>query len=212
MRRTCHSSFKPTALIFAALVWVAPWNCSAVAQTLNDAARADKQWAQKIEKDGLPNLHRVTDALYRGAQPTEQGFRELRKMGVRTVVSLRSFHSDRKLIGATPLAYEHIYMKAWHPEDEEIVRFLRIVTDPARQPVFLHCQHGADRTGTMCAIYRVVVCGWTKDEAIKEMTEGKFGFWEKWQNLVKYIRELDVDEIRRKAELGVNSAPQKGSR
>jgi protein tyrosine/serine phosphatase len=170
----------------------------AVAQT--PEARRTKLWAEKIQKDGLPNLHRVTDTLYRGAQPDEQGFRELRKMGVRTVVSLRSFHSDRKLIGSTRLAYEHIYMKAWHPEDEEVVRFLQIVTDPARQPVFVHCQHGADRTGTMCAIYRIAVCGWTKDEAIAEMTEGGFGFWEKWQNLVKYIRNLDVDALKRRAE------------
>lgn len=179
---------------------------AAVAQT--PEARRIKPWAEKMQKDGLPNLHRVTDTLYRGAQPDEQGFRELRKMGVRTVVSLRSFHSDRKLIGSTRLAYEHIYMKAWHPEDEEVVRFLQIVTDPARQPVFVHCQHGADRTGTMCAIYRIAVCGWTKDEAIAEMTEGGFGFWEKWQNLVKYIRNLDIDALKRRAEIAEDKPPR----
>ena len=72
---------------------------------------AGSQWATASEKPGLPNLHRVTDDLYRGAQPSAEGMRQLKKMGVRTVVNLRSFHSDRDEIGDTGLAYEHIYMK-----------------------------------------------------------------------------------------------------
>jgi len=153
-------------------------------------------WAAPLERPGLPNLHKVSETLYRGAQPTAEGMRELKRMGIRTVINLRSFHSDRDEIAQTGLAYEHIYMKAWHPEDKEVIRFLQIVTDPQRTPVFVHCQHGADRTGTMCAIYRIAVQGWTKDEAIREMTEGGFGYHEAWQNLVTYIRNLDVERIK----------------
>jgi len=90
--------------------------------------------ATTIERPGLPNLHKVSPVLFRGAQPTAVGMRELKKLGVRTVVNLRSFHSDQNEIGDTVLAYEHISMKSWHPEVEDIVRFLRIVTDPNRTP------------------------------------------------------------------------------
>ena len=123
---------------------------------------------------------------------------ELKKMGIRTVINLRAFHSDRDEIGETGLAYEHIYMKAWHPEDEDVVRFLQIVTDEDRTPVFVHCEHGADRTGAMCAVYRVIVEGWSTDEAVREMTEGKFGFHGAWENLADYLNELDLDDIRRR--------------
>jgi len=160
-----------------------------------------RPWAAPLTRGGLPNLHKVSATLYRGAQPTAEGMRELKKMGVKTVVNLRSFHSDRDEIGQTPLAYEHITMKAWHAEDKEIVRFLRIVTDESRTPVFVHCQHGADRTGTMCAIYRIAVEGWTKGEAIREMTEGGYGFHEGWQNLIEYIRKLDIQDTKRRAGL-----------
>ena len=34
-------------------------------------------WAQKIERPGLPNLHQVTTNLFRGAQPTAEGMKEL---------------------------------------------------------------------------------------------------------------------------------------
>jgi len=159
-------------------------------------APATREWAVAIEKSGLPNLHRVSADLYRGAQTTEEGMRELKAMGIKTVVNLRSFHSDRDEIGDTDLAYEHLYVKAWHPEKKEVARFLQIVTDKNRAPVFVHCQHGADRTGLMCAAYRVAVCGWTKEEAIQEMREGNFGFHEVWKNIVKYMNDLDVESIK----------------
>jgi protein tyrosine/serine phosphatase len=90
-------------------------------------------------------------------------------------------------------------MKAWHPEEEDVVRFLQIVTNPKRSPVIVHCQHGADRTGTMCAIYRVAVQGWSKEEALKEMTQGGFGFHGIWENLIRWINGLDIEEIKKKA-------------
>ena len=96
------------------------------------------------------------------------GLRALKAMGVKTVVNLRKFHSDRDEIGDTGLAYEHMYVNALHPEDKEVVRFLQIAADASRRPVFVHCQHGSDRTGLMCAAYRVVVQGWSKQEAIAE--------------------------------------------
>jgi protein tyrosine/serine phosphatase len=164
-------------------------------------AIAKRGWARRLELPGTPNLHKVSEHLYRGAQPSAEGMRQLKKLGVKTVVNLRSFHSDQDEIGDTALAYEHIYMKTWHPEDKEVVRFLQIVTDPNRVPVFVHCQRGADRTGTMCAIYRIAVEGWSKREAVEEMTRGGFGFFSGWQGLVDYIRKLDVEQTKKRAGL-----------
>lgn len=155
---------------------------------------------------GVPNLHKVSDTLYRSAQPTAEGMKNLQRMGIRTIVNLRSFHSDRDEIGKTGLSAEHIYMKAWHPEREEIIRFLRIVTDTARTPVLVHCQHGADRTGTMSAMYRVAVQGWTKEEALREMTEGGYGFHSIWKNLPPWIADLDIESLKRDA--GIKSVAE----
>ncbi len=165
------------------------------------AAERDRRWAKRLEVKGAGNVYKVSDALYRSAQPSAEGFVTFKKLGIRTVVNLRSFHSDRKKIGDTGLGYEHIYMKAWHAEDKEVVRFLQIVTDPRRQPVLVHCQHGSDRTGTMCAIYRVAVQSWTKAEAIREMKEGGYGFHKVFVNLERYIRKLDVKTIKKRAGL-----------
>ena len=162
-------------------------------------ANRPSSWALPITLDGVPNLHQVSTNLYRSAQPTANGLRNLKRKGIETVVNLRSFHSDRDKIGDTGLGYEHIYMKAWHPERKEVIRFLQIVTNPNRAPVLVHCQHGADRTGTMCALYRIVVQGWRKEEAIREMTEGGSGFHEVWKNLPDWINKLDIESIKKDA-------------
>jgi DSP-PTPase phosphatase fused to NAD+ Kinase len=76
---------------------------------------------------------------------------------------------------------------------------LQIVTDPEHTPVLVHCQHGADRTGTMLALYRVAVQGWTKEAAIREMTRGGYGYHKIWIELPPWIRDLDIGSLRSKA-------------
>ncbi len=168
-------------------------------------------WAQPVDMDGLPNLHKMNANLYRSAQPSRTGMEAAAGMGIKTVVNLRSFHSDRDEIGHLQLAQVHIHMKAWHPEYAEIIEFLKVVADADRKPVLVHCQHGADRTGTLCAVYRIVVEGWTREEAIREMTEGGFGFHEVWANLHGWIMHLDVDSIRKEIGMGCDGgAPPEG--
>lgn len=191
----------------AGVLAVILFSCSAAGD--EEPSERDPSWAQPIVLAGVPNLYRVSPQLYRSGQPTAQGMRNLQQLGIKTVVSLRSFHSDRDEIGATPLGYEHIYMKAWHPEFKEVVRFLRVVTDHDRTPVVVHCQHGADRTGTMCALYRVVIEGWTKEEAVREMTEGGFGFHAVWVNLPRWIRDMDIAALRRAVPLPETGTPQR---
>ena len=163
------------------------------------------QWAQPIHVKGVPNLHKVSDSLYRSAQPSAEGMANLKTIGIETIVNLRSFHSDKDEIGNLGLAYEHIYMKTWHPEEEDAVRFLQIVTNPKRAPVLVHCQHGADRTGIMCALYRVAVQNWKKKEALREMTQGGFGFHKIWKNLPSWFEDLDIEAIKKKAGIKSNT-------
>lgn len=188
-------------VVLAGVYLVGKYGLPFGSQIGNYQRQAGKKWAEPIELPGLPNFHKVSDDLYRGAQPNAEGMEQLDKLGVKTVINLRSMHSDRDEIKDTGLAYEHIFMTTLDIEDKDVVRFLRIATDSSRTPVFVHCQHGADRTGTMCAIYRLAVQGWSKDEAIEEMTKGGFGFHSIWQNLPDYIRKLDVEEIKQSAGL-----------
>ena len=162
---------------------------------------AGKKWAERFELSGVPNLYKVSDNLYRGAQPSAEGMRQLKKLGIKTIINLRFIHSDRGKIKGTELDYEHIHMTTWNPHTKKVVRFLQIVTDSNRTPVFVHCHRGIDRAGVLCAIYRIVVEGWNKDEAIEEMTKGSFALRSVQKNLVDYVRCLDVGDIKRRIDL-----------
>jgi protein tyrosine/serine phosphatase len=153
--------------------------------------------------DGL-NCHKVDDRLYRGAQPTAAQLKTLKAMGIKTVVNLREGEViDQSVCDELGLNYVAIPMSAFDARQEHVVRFLKVMSDPANHPVFVHCRHGADRTGMMCAIYRVVFHGWEKDEAILEFTEGGYRFNSILQNLVRMVRAADANRLRELAGVRV---------
>jgi protein tyrosine phosphatase (PTP) superfamily phosphohydrolase (DUF442 family) len=159
----------------------------------------DASWATPIALEGVPNLHRINANLYRSAQPTAEGMKNLQKLGIRTIVSLRTFNSDEDELEGTSLKSFRFRVKTWHIEEEDAVGVLKIITDPANQPVLIHCQHGADRTGTMCALYRIAVEGWSKEQAIREMVDGGYGYHPIWSNLRPWIEAVNIDQLRQKA-------------
>ena len=165
----------------------------------NQVASRPANWAIPLTRPGLSNFYEVTTNLYRGAQPSAEGMKELRAMGVKTVLNLRSYHSDHGLVSSGELKLARLHMKPWHAEDEDVVAFLKIASNTNNLPMFVHCQRGADRTGMICAMYRIVFCGWTKEAAIQEMENGGFHFYPGWKNIVEYINKVDVDELKKRA-------------
>jgi protein tyrosine/serine phosphatase len=150
---------------------------------------------------GVKNCFEVTTNLYRGAQPTADGMVHLQAKGIKTVINLRAWHSDKDKVAGTGLKSVRFETEPWHGDEEEVVKFLKVVTDTNNLPAFVHCERGADRTGMMCAMYRIVVCGWTKPEAVAEMRNGGFGFNPVWHDLVVFVEKADVDKIKREAGL-----------
>ncbi|HBG27561.1 MAG: hypothetical protein A2Y10_15485 [Planctomycetes bacterium GWF2_41_51] len=169
------------------------------------AASRPEKWASPVKAKGIGNFYKVSDSLYRGKQPKAQGITELKEMGVKTIVNLRTEDTDKELFGNTQIGYEFIPMRAKNPKEADIINFLKIVTNKDKAPVFIHCMRGADRTGLMCAVYRIAVEGWEKEDAIVEMTKGGYRFSPLCYKLKDYIRNLDIDKIRK--EVGIENIP-----
>lgn len=163
--------------------------------------------AEHIELKGCPNLFKVDDCLYRGGQPTPEGFKALEQMGIRTVLNLRSMHDNDDKLTGTDLKTCHIQMKTWDPKPDQIEEFLSIVTNPDNQPVFVHCLHGSDRTGLMVAAYRTVVQGYHHADAVHEMVLGPFGFHRLWQKLPDFLSHIDVEGLRKKYSIRIGNRP-----
>lgn len=133
--------------------------------------------AQKIAVRGVANFGEVTPQLYRGAQPSKQGFENLAKMGIGIVVDLRDGGQSKweeEEVTAAGMKFVSIPWECSHPKDDYFVKFLAILRDNPDKKVFVHCHAGVDRTGMMIASYRMAKQGWTSDEALHEMET--FGF------------------------------------
>ena len=149
---------------------------------------------------GLINVGRVAPGILRGAQPKPEGYSTLKAMGVRTVINLRTRHGERDAVEAAGMRYVEIPMSFLKNVDPAAVRkALSVMTDPANQPVFLHCSRGKDRAGVVAAVYRMEVDGWSEAEAEAEMEA--FGFHEVWSRLKKFVRRSpeDREEAREEA-------------
>jgi protein tyrosine/serine phosphatase len=153
-------------------------------------------WAERLAMEGVDNLHRVSALLYRSAQPSALGMRKLRSLGIKSVINLRAFHCDLTGIAGTGLLNHRLHMLTWKIQDRHVIRVLTMLRDARSAPVLIHCKHGADRTGVMMAMFRIIEQGWSKEAAIREMVEGGYGYHRVWRNIVRYIEQVDVEQIR----------------
>jgi protein tyrosine/serine phosphatase len=148
----------------------------------------------KVDARHLPNFAVVAPGIYRGAVPTPDGLAQLKKMGVVHVIDLRIERKgqDEEAAAAKRLGLDRtrIRMGREAPTEKQVKEFMAIIRQAKTKPVFVHCQHGADRTGAMIGIYRAVDCGWTFDDIWKEMR--RYGF-------KTYLAELK-DSVRKRVK------------
>ena len=126
----------------------------------------------------IDNFAQVNANYFRGAQPTGRDYADLAAFGVKTVIDLqRDFNpAEQKLVEAAGMKFQRIGMTTREaPTKEQLVSFLKLVNDPANQPVYVHCAGGRHRTGVMTAVYRMTHDKWDSEQAFKEMKQYKFG-------------------------------------
>jgi len=137
---------------------------------------------------GLSNVGRVARGIYRGAQPEAAGYATLQKLGIRTVINLRTTLSEKKEVEAAGMRSIEVPLNILRDPDPLAIRkVVALLADPANQPVFVHCRQGQDRTGAVVAVYRMEMEGWAMPEAAAEMQA--FGFNNIWHDLKKFVRE-----------------------
>lgn len=136
---------------------------------------------------GLSNVGRVAPGVYRGAEPSPEGYGTLSRMGVRTVINLRSGNDEREAVESHGMRSVGLPMNAYGAVDADTVRrAVAVMADPANRPVYVHCLQGRDRTGVVVAVYRMEVDGWSPAEAEEEMQA--YGFHDVWFRMKDFVR------------------------
>ncbi len=173
--------------------------CSCMHTAQRTQEQRDASWAESCWIEGVGNCFKLEEGLYRSEQPTREGLANLEKEGISNVLSLRP-SPDNTLASATMLRCHSVPMGIFHVNEEALLEALSVMVTARNRPLVVHCYHGADRTGLVCAAYRVVVQGWPKEKAIDEMICGGYGFHRYFTHIVRYIRKMDVEKIKHRLE------------
>jgi tyrosine-protein phosphatase SIW14 len=135
--------------------------------------------AVDVTRVQIDNFGRVDANYYRGGQPVGRDYADLAALGVRTVINLTSddaVANEQSMVEGAGMKYVNIPMTTHAvPTAAQLAEFIKLVNDPASQPVYVHCIGGRHRTGVMTAVYRMTKDAWTGERAFAEMKQYKFG-------------------------------------
>jgi protein tyrosine phosphatase (PTP) superfamily phosphohydrolase (DUF442 family) len=122
---------------------------------------------------GIKNFDQVDTHVFRGGQPTEEGFRYLAGIGVKTIIDLREpgarAAEEEEVVTNAGMQYVNVPMTGFTPPSAaEITRILSVLEDKTSGPVFVHCWRGADRTGAVIAAYHIEHDNWDNARALAD--------------------------------------------
>ena len=125
----------------------------------------------------IENFAKVNEHYFRGSQPDQEQFAQLKRLGIKTVIDLREDYkkAEETWVRDLGMQFFRIPLKTRVAATaEQTTYFLNIVNDPKNWPVYVHCKGGRHRTGAMTGIYRITHDGWTADQVWEEMKKYDF--------------------------------------
>jgi len=142
--------------------------------------------------DGIINFGRVNEGLYRGAQPDELGIKNLKRLGVKMIINLRmpkeALKAEQDQADANGIIYTNLPLAGiGRPTDAQVAKILSLI-ESSTSPVFIHCEHGCDRTGTIIACYRIKHDRWSGASALQEA--GEFGMSKLERGMRDYVMDF----------------------
>ena len=192
-------------------LWLVAGSISLLALAPQVGAQQTKfVYGEKLDLAHVPNVGKVTEQLYRGAQPGNGGVEELKKLGITTIVDLRGEDSktrlrEQKETEALGMHFVSIPVSGWSPPTQaQLAQFLELF-NRAEARVFVHCHFGEVRTGVFVASYRMAIEKWPAQQTIDEMY--LFGFHGLWHRpMITFVRTITY------REWDVNPKPATGRR
>ncbi len=148
--------------------------------------------------------------LYRSGQMTVPRLEQVvHTLGIRTIVCLRgekdaTDKNEESWAKANKVEFVRIPPLSWSPDSTGVIPadanaaiFRKVMADPAKHPVLVHCFAGVHRTGIMCAIFRMDLQGWTSTEAVNEMRANGYTILDDHEDIQAYFAQRRSQPIDR---------------
>lgn len=167
----------------------------------NSTVRRIEQWAKPVKPE--INLYQVDQSLFRSKQLSKEDYETLEHLHIKSIVNLRFFDRDEdaEVFEGKPIEITNVPLITWNIKARDVAKALwEIEKDQKKGNVLVHCYHGADRTGVVVAMYRVIYQGWTMEEAKQELIEGPYGFHKIWINIENFFTPENEAIVREELE------------
>ncbi|KPN72706.1 protein tyrosine phosphatase [Neisseria sp. 83E34] len=171
--------------------------CSTIKQPQDAAVYGRARWAVLVKQDA--NLYKVDSRLYRSEQLVHDDIAQIERLGIQSIVNLRFFdrNDDRQLLGGRGFNLINSPLLTWQIKPKDIAKTLYLIEASQQSgPVLVHCYHGADCTGLIVGMYRIIYQGWPVEAAKQEMQQGPYGYHSIWKNIDKLFTQEKVDEVK----------------
>ena len=161
------------------------------------SATQSANWATLVKQDA--NLYRVDDKLNRSEQLTVQDAEAVKALGIKSVINLRYFNRRKN---QTALLDKNLILLnrpllTWDIRPQQIAEILHLIEQQQTLgPVLIHCYHGADRTGLIAGMYRIIFQGWSMEDAKAEMQQGPYGHHKVWKNIDRLFNEKTIEQVQ----------------
>jgi tyrosine-protein phosphatase SIW14 len=154
------------------------------------------EWATPVNGTEVKNFYKVTEDVYRSAQPEAENASVLKNAGIKSILNLRHYHKDSETFTTAGIKLYNYQMDASSASLKDLVEALKIV-HTAPKPILIHCHFGRDRTGFIIAGYRMVMTGWTAEKAIDELRHGGYGYHEsEFPDIMQILQTMDVKSVK----------------
>ncbi len=135
----------------------------------------------------IENLYQLSEKIYSGAEPRgEAAFHELRRMGIKTVLSVDGARPDVKAAKQEGLRYVHLPIGYDGVTRERQLQLAKAV-QALEGPIYVHCHHGKHRGPAAAAICRLANDEWNVEAALQWMHDA--GTSPHYRGLYHAIRE-----------------------
>ncbi len=186
----------------------------AIVLTLSGSAFASKN--ANFPNIKIKNFGQMDDRFYRGAQPSEEDFKDLASLGIKTVIDLRDDPQsyEKRDVEALGMRYVNIPMSDKdYPKNDVAEQFLKLVDDSSTGKFFVHCAGGRHRTGVMGAVYRFNHYHWNFDRVYAEMKDydfyTRFGHGEMKKFVEDYSQHLQTTPVAAVQGAATSAAKQR---
>lgn len=123
-----------------------------------------------------PNLHKISDKMYRSSQPAPYQIKRFAQSGLKTIINLRglrdcgSYYLEMDACRTHGVELVNFRVKSREAPDKDVLHSAKRVFEEIEYPALMHCKSGADRVGIASVLYLFLHEGKPLAEARKQLS------------------------------------------